>query len=318
MVRVHLDTDIGGDIDDLCALALLLAWPAVEIVGITTVNEVGGRLAGYACEVLRIAGREAAPVAAGADVTLGRFRDPPTVPDETRYWPRPVEPVPGPLAAALDLLKANIDAGAVVVAIGPFTNLALLEERHPGTLARANLTLMGGFVRPIRAGYPQWPNRYDYNIQQDVAASRLVIETARPLLVPATITVETAFRAAYLPGLRQAGPLGDLLARQGEAHAADNQTRERVGAVYPGPPDDILNFQHDPLAVAVALGWDGVTIETLPLRLRVEDGWLVEQEEPGGLPIRVVTSVDGPRFNAFWYERVTSAGRPRLHPWQLP
>ena len=317
MVRVHLDTDIGGDIDDLCALALLLAWPEVEIAGITTVNEAAGRLAGYAHEALRIAGREGVPIAAGADETLGRFRDPPTVPDESRYWPRPVAPAPGPLDAALDLLKENIDAGAIVVAIGPFTNLALLEERYPGTLERARLTLMGGFVRPIRDGYPQWPNRYDFNIQQDVAASRLAIETARPLLVPATITVETAFRAAYLPGLRQAGPLGELLARQGEAHEADNQTMARVGARYAHVPDDILNFQHDPLAVAVALGWEGVTIETLPLRLREEDGWLIEEERPDGVPIRVVTAVDGPRFNEFWYERVTSAGRPP-HPWQLP
>jgi hypothetical protein len=29
MPLVHLDTDIGGDIDDLCALAMLLRWPGV-------------------------------------------------------------------------------------------------------------------------------------------------------------------------------------------------------------------------------------------------------------------------------------------------
>ncbi len=32
-VLVHLDTDIGGDPDDVCALAMLLGWPDVEIVG---------------------------------------------------------------------------------------------------------------------------------------------------------------------------------------------------------------------------------------------------------------------------------------------
>lgn len=37
-VRVHLDTDLGGDPDDACALAMLLGWPNVEIVGITTTN----------------------------------------------------------------------------------------------------------------------------------------------------------------------------------------------------------------------------------------------------------------------------------------
>ncbi len=43
MARIHLDTDLGGDTDDLCALALLLAWPGVEITGITTVAEAHGR-----------------------------------------------------------------------------------------------------------------------------------------------------------------------------------------------------------------------------------------------------------------------------------
>lgn len=27
MTLIHLDTDLGGDIDDLCALAMLLRWP---------------------------------------------------------------------------------------------------------------------------------------------------------------------------------------------------------------------------------------------------------------------------------------------------
>jgi inosine-uridine nucleoside N-ribohydrolase len=38
-IRIHLDTDIGGDLDDLCALALLLGWPDVELTGVTTVLE---------------------------------------------------------------------------------------------------------------------------------------------------------------------------------------------------------------------------------------------------------------------------------------
>ena len=37
VVRVHLDTDLGGDPDDVCALSMLLGWPDVEVVGITTV-----------------------------------------------------------------------------------------------------------------------------------------------------------------------------------------------------------------------------------------------------------------------------------------
>ena len=43
MRKVHLDTDLGGDIDDLCALAMVLNWPAIELAGVTTVSDDGGR-----------------------------------------------------------------------------------------------------------------------------------------------------------------------------------------------------------------------------------------------------------------------------------
>lgn len=65
-MKIHLDTDIGGDMDDLCALAMLLKLPHVEITGITTVAEENGRRAGYVRHVLNLAGRTDIPVAAGS------------------------------------------------------------------------------------------------------------------------------------------------------------------------------------------------------------------------------------------------------------
>ena len=59
--------------------------------------------------------------------------------------------------------------------------------------------------------------------------------------------------------LRLAGQEGvpaRLIARQGELYGADSDM-SRVGAEHPGLPDDLLNFQYDPLACAVAAGWDG-------------------------------------------------------------
>ncbi|MDO9130028.1 MAG: hypothetical protein Q7U34_09190, partial [Anaerolineales bacterium] len=56
--KIHLDTDLGGDIDDLCALALLLRWSEdVHLTGITTVAEANGRRAGYARHVLGLEGK---------------------------------------------------------------------------------------------------------------------------------------------------------------------------------------------------------------------------------------------------------------------
>jgi Inosine-uridine preferring nucleoside hydrolase len=63
---VHLDTDLGGDTDDACALALLLGQAGVEVAGITTVADRTGRRAGCARHCLRLAGRDGIPVIAGA------------------------------------------------------------------------------------------------------------------------------------------------------------------------------------------------------------------------------------------------------------
>lgn len=296
--------------DDLCALALLLHWPEpVHLTGITTVAEANGRRAGYTRAALEMAGRPDIPVAAGADVAKGFYRYPELgYPDEDRYWPQPVAPSPNPLQDAVDLLKRSIEQDATIIAIGPYTNLALLERQHPGILSQANLFLMGGTIYPVRPGFPQWGNDMDWNIQVDVASAHTVLERSNPTLIPLTVTVETALRRSHLDRLRQAGgPLGHLIARQAEAFAVDEQNEATHGATCAGLPADIINFQHDPLACAIALGWDkGIVIEEVPLVIEEKDGWLTERIDPAGKPTRVVTQVDGPRFSEFWVDVLTS------------
>jgi len=305
-IKIHLDTDLGGDIDDLCALALLLRWPeSIQLTGVTTVADTGGRRAGYARYILALEGREDVPVAAGADTAQGFYPYELGYPSEERYWPEAVSAYPTPPEKAIQLLKDSIEQGAVIVGIGPYTNLYLLEQQFPGILRDAKLFLMGGYVFPTRAGFPAWGNDMDFNIQVDVRSAGHVLRSSNPTLIPLSVTVETALRRAHLASLREAGPLGRLIARQAEAFALDEQNETRLGSTYPGLPEDIINFQHDPLACAVALGWqDGVEIQTLPLSVEERDGLLVERLHADGKPVRIVTKVDGPRFNQFWLEKM--------------
>ncbi len=307
MQKVHLDTDLGGDIDDLCALALLLAWPGgLELTGVSVVGDTAGRRTGYTRYALDLAGSPQVPVAAGADTSGGYYPYELGLPPEERYWPAPVAPHPNPVEEALDLLEQSIDQGALLIGIGPTTNLALLERRRPGILARANLVLMGGYVFPVRPGYPHWGNDMDFNFQVDVRSAQFVLEHSNPLLVPLSVTVETALRRADLPALSAAGPLARLIARQAEQFAVDEQNETRIGAVCAGLPDDLINFQHDPLACAVALGWrEGIEIEEVRISIEEKDGLLYERPDPAGRPFRVVTRVDGERFDRFWLEQVT-------------
>lgn len=308
-MQVHIDTDIGGDTDDLCALAMVLAWPDVEVLAVTTVAESAGRRAGYARYALDLAGHHDIPVFAGADVARGYYAYELTYPSERRYWPEKVARRPAPPDAALDALARSIEAGATVVAIGPFTNLALLERRQPGILRDAQIVLMGGYLFPIREGFPAWENDYDFNIQVDVESARTVLEASHPTLVPLTVTVETALRWADLPALRAAGPLARLLARQAEAFAPDEGFAERFGRPSPGLPDDLVNFQHDALACAVALSWDGIEARDVTVSITVEGGELHERIDPAGRTMRVVTAVDAARFAHDWLRLVTTASR---------
>ncbi|MGI9074240.1 MAG: nucleoside hydrolase [Bryobacteraceae bacterium] len=305
VLKLHLDTDLGGHIDDLCALAMVLNWPGVELLAITTVADDERKRAGYTRYALELAGWEDIPVAAGADVALGCYRSRPGSPEEHRYWPVPIPSASDLPDQALSLLERSIEQGAIIAAIGPYTNLALLEKRSPGILRDARLYLMGGYVFPPRQGFPAWDHTMDYNVQVDVHSAQHVIQCSSPILIPISVTTETWLRRSHLATLGQSGPLAHLLAKQAEAFACDENFEAQYGRPCEGLPDDIINFQHDPLTCAVALGWnEGVEIREIRLKSEIEDGWLCQRIDDSGKPTRIVTRADGPRFSEFWLSTV--------------
>src|SRR5215813_5717332 len=270
-MKLHLDTDIGGDIDDLCALAMVLNLPEVELIAVTTVAEHQGKRTGYAKYSLALAGRRDIPVAAGADASDGCYRWWPGLPDEAAYWPDPITSSPTPLEDALSLLEHSIEQDAVIAAIGPFTNLARLEKRSPGILRDAKLCLMGGYLSAPRDGFPAWGFDIDYNVQVDVESAQYVMDRANPTLVTLAATAETWLRRAGLVVLKQSGPLGQLVARQAERFARDEQMEAKYGKTCDGLPDDLINFLHDPLACAIASGWnEGVEISQMRVESTIE------------------------------------------------
>jgi inosine-uridine nucleoside N-ribohydrolase len=312
-MRVHLDTDLGGDPDDVCALAMLLGWPDVELVGITTTIDRGGRRAGYLTHCLSLAGRDDIPVAAGAEVSLTTRRVADPVTGDERYWPATLARRPSPPGAALDLLAHSIETGATIVAVGPFTNLALLEVTRPGNLARVPVVAMGGWTHPPADGLPPWGPEKDWNVQWDTRAAQILAATAQLTLVTLPATLKAHLRATDLPRLRASGPLGELLARQSEAHAQDTGMAE-LGRTHAGLPHDLLNFHYDPATCAVALGWPGAVVEELRVRPVLDGKVLRFQPDLQGRLTRVVMDLDGPSFTDTWLSAVEVAQeRPRPH-----
>jgi len=303
-VQLHVDTDFGGDPDDACALAMLLGWPGIEIVGVTTNLDDGGTRAGCATYLLEQAGRPEIPVVAGAEFALTTGERFASTFGDTRCWPRAVAPAPAPPGRALAALQLSIDAGATIVAIGAFTNLAQLEQARPGSLRAARIVAMAGWLEAPPSGMPQWGAEMDFNAQCDTQATEIVAAAAGALtLVTLPAAMPAQLHARELPRLRAAGRIGELLARQSEVHARDGDLAALAGE-HAGLPDDLVNFHWDPVTAAVAAGWEGARLEARLLTCTVTDGIARFVDDREGRPVTVVTAVDAAAFADLFLGRV--------------
>lgn len=293
--------------DDLAALVMLLGSAGVELTGITTCIDPGGRRAGYVHQVLRLAGRGNIPVAAGAEVSMTTLDMPGTIPDEELRWPEPVPPAPSPTGSAVRLLADSIDAGAPIIAIGPCTNLALLAVERPDVLDRASVVMMAGWFDPPAEGLPAWGPARDWNVQCDTTAARVVLGHAGVMtMVPLSLTVRVFLRRRHVERLRSSGPLGQLIATQAE-HQATERSTEELARSSAGLPDDSLAFHHDPLTCAVALGWPGVTLEERRVAPVLEEAVLRFADDEHGRSVHVGVGVDIAAFDALWLAAVEAA-----------
>src|SRR5262249_5384962 len=161
------------------------------------------------------------------------------------------------------------------------------------------LYLMGGYFGWDFTCGVYWNNEDDYNLQLDVRSAMHVFQHSHPTLITLPMTAQTWLRRKDVPRLAQAGDLGKLLARQAE-YCAEH---ERIGERFANQPCiyvDMINFLHDPLACAIALGWnDGVKIETMPIRSYEQEGYIYQVRKSGDRPVNVVRSVDGDAFSEF-------------------
>ncbi len=297
--RILLDTDIGSDVDDAIALALLLAEPqALELVAVTTVaGNTQGR-AWAAARLLGLAGRTEVEVCAGAEQALVRrdrfvWRD-----IETRDYPEGPDARRSQEPAALRIVRAAREAsGLELVAIGPLTNLAhalALDPDLPGRVA--GLTVMGGHVREVRIGDHLCRPGIDYNLCSDPEASVMVLGAGfRTRLVTADVTLQTWLREQDLARLAErSDPVSRVLTDQ-IRRWTPIQRRIFTGLGGTLAPDNVA-FLHDPLTILSLVDASALRFEELRIVPTIERGTLRTLEVPVeaglGLPMEVATAVD--------------------------
>lgn len=255
-----LDTDIGGDVDDLLALAFSLASPEVDLRAVTTVYGDAQLRARIALKALALKGRSDIPVIAGAELTL----------DEERPLFSGKYDGEGILTPAdADLLPAVGRADQFIVdtvmarprqvhiaAIGPLTNLALALLREPRVAETvASIMIMGGVVGGHDRLDLPW---VDYNFACDPEAAKVVLGCGAPIqIVPLDVSMQVRIFPADLTAIRSAGDA---------FHQAIADQVEQ----YPYFPLQGWTYLHDPLAVATLIRPD--LVEWTPIHAQVEMG----------------------------------------------
>jgi len=253
-----LDCDTG--IDDSLAIAYLVASPGVDLVG---VGAVSGNLAAAGGarntrDLLDLLGRPDVPVAVGAHDFLSHPFDggAPHVHGRNGIGevelPASAVPLREESAAQMLVRLAHEHEGRLrVLAIGPFTNLALALQLEPDLprLVR-DVTVMGGTamapgnVSPVA----------EANVGNDPEAAAAVFSAPWDVtMVGLDVTMQHRFEERHRQALLDAGtPATTALARMLEYYFA-------FYAPIFGRPSAAL---HDPLAIAVAAG--GVTLTSAP------------------------------------------------------
>jgi purine nucleosidase len=312
--RILFDTDIGSDVDDAIALALILASPKeLELVAVTTVAGDAPLRARIAAGLLALAGRGEVDVCAGEERPL--LRPPQRFAmqgHERRYLDgipdAPFSSEPGPERI---VRAAREVPGLDLVTVGPLTNLARALALDPELPRRvAGLTVMGGHIREVRIGEHVCAPGVDYNLCSDPEASVAVLGAGfRATLVTADVTLSTWMLTADVERFACAGPLARALAGQIRIWTPVQQKvfTEMGGTLAP----DNAAFLHDPLTVLALIDAAPLGFESLRIATTIERGVLRTHELPEavgvGAPMRVATSVDAGRAARAIVDRIASA-----------
>jgi purine nucleosidase len=271
----------GLDVDDDLALLFLLGSPEVEVLGVTTVfgNSFGALTHLSAKRTLESAGRADLPVVRGADSR----RD-----------------AEGARRAG-DALTASVRAhpGAVLLALGPLTNVAAASEDPEFGVRLHALVVMGGRSRSALS---------DFNVRKDPAAAARVLALSCPKTL---VTLDLGFSVAITPrdaDATCADPASAVARHRGRLRSFA-RSKNAFRALRGRAPGEATGGFHpwDALAAAAVTTPELFTFEGARIAFDAR-GRTCLGPPSGEAAVSVATHVDAPGFKALFLSRVA---RPR-------
>ncbi|NLO04394.1 MAG: nucleoside hydrolase [candidate division WS1 bacterium] len=170
---IIFDTDIGSDIDDAYALAMILSSHELSLEAVTVVSGDIPARARIAAKMLALAGRDDVPLAHGVPNPKDVNQAP---------WAEGFAYEPDPRSAP-ELIVEMVSArpGEItLVPVGPMSNIAAALELRPELADEvAEIVIMGGGVwTGYRSHLHPVP---EYNIKVDVPAAQALFESGAPI-----------------------------------------------------------------------------------------------------------------------------------------
>jgi purine nucleosidase len=204
MHKVILDTDIGTDVDDALALAVLLGSKDVDLMGITTVYGDVRLRSQIAMNLCSMADREI-PTFMGNDKTISA-REVWMSGSEGKNF-KELESFTTQSKSAVDFLIEEVIAqpGSIdIIAIGPLTNIAqAIQSDRDFEKKVKRVWIMGG-------DFTQ--SRVEHNFKCDVDAARIVLESNIQIsILDLPSSQKTIIRMKEIEQIRNAPVFGVLL-----------------------------------------------------------------------------------------------------------
>jgi purine nucleosidase len=203
---VIFDTDIGTDVDDALALAVILGEPRIDLRAVTTVYGDTLLRARLTARYARLAGRELVAHVGEHHTLSGRpiwwAGHEGTLHDD-------LESEPTGSRSGVDVLIDEVMSrpGEIdVVAVGPLTNIATAIGRESAFAAAVgHLWVMGGAFTT---------DEPEHNLRSDITAARRVFDAGIPTTIASLdATRQVQMREQQLRRIAESGPLGAALER---------------------------------------------------------------------------------------------------------
>ncbi len=191
-IPVIFDTDIGGDIDDTWALALLVRSPEFDVKLVTTAVNNTRSKAKIVAKFLETVGRTDIPVGIGVQQNKNRHRQ--------EEWTKGYRLSSYPGTIYEDGVQALIDTimnspkPIKLIAVGPLPNVAAALKREPRIVEKAEFIGMHGSVRRGYGGSSKISA--EYNVRADAKAVQKVFTASWKI----TITPLDTCGIVYLKG----------------------------------------------------------------------------------------------------------------------